>query len=959
MGAASEELPGRRTELTALRRLTAAGGTAFAVVTGEPGIGKSRLLSACAALAERAGAAPVLCGRATEPEHSVPWALVLDALADADAHPELAAHAEGLRAALTAAGDGTPDGAPVLGTERHRTHRRVRAALERAAAHRGLVLLLDDVHWADTASVELIDYLVRHPPRAVAVVLAARSGRLPAALARSLATCTAPVTRLPLRPLSPDDADALLPGRPPAYRRRLYEISRGNPLYLEILDQLPERTVGRLQATGHTLSRDGQDTGLDTLIARELDSLPPAARATAQAASVADDPLDAALVAAVAELPEAEVRAALDELVVRDVLRVTDGDLTFRHPLVRAAAYRLAGPAWRAAAHRRAARELARRGAPLSHRAEHMRHGVRPGDAEGAELLAAAARESLETAPATAVRWLRAALHALPGPAAPHGADHPGDHGAEHRAELRMALAKALTVSGRLEEARAILHELVTGPTPHRHHALEWLASAERALGRLAEARALLSGELARTTDDSTQARAALLVELAATDMLRGEWHSGAEQATAALRLARRAGPGTRAGIAVVATTLLALAELYRCRFDRGRALLAEARRGADALTDVQLRDDVGLVAPLAWGEFLVDEHTDALRHVERGLRVARRYGRSHVVPQLCVVRSVVHASLGQTPQALADAEDGEEIARHFGSAELRTFVLAVKSRPLLWQEGPGAAVPLMSALAGEAQDGPGLRSVWWRNIADHSLAEVHFFLGDPRACRDLLAGRLTADPVGLGPHAPSVYALRSQAEAACGDVAGGWQWWERAAAVAANGAPRAQAGSVARAEAALHLAEGHLTRAREAAFTALDHFRAAELPVGEGFTRTLAAGILMRAGDPAAAREQLGLAKDLFTACGSPWLTTWVGLEQRRLSARLPRTGGQDRLSAREREIAELVAQGLTTPQIAARLFLSPRTVETHLSRIFGKLGVAGRAALARRVAEGALGDD
>ncbi|MET7331088.1 LuxR C-terminal-related transcriptional regulator [Nonomuraea sp. NPDC005650] len=91
------------------------------------------------------------------------------------------------------------------------------------------------------------------------------------------------------------------------------------------------------------------------------------------------------------------------------------------------------------------------------------------------------------------------------------------------------------------------------------------------------------------------------------------------------------------------------------------------------------------------------------------------------------------------------------------------------------------------------------------------------------------------------------------------------------------------------------------------------------------------------------------GQAKELFLSCGAPWLAAQVGVEQRRMAAHRPGAGGS--LSEREREIAELVAYGLTNREIGERLFLSPRTVETHLASVFRKLGVKTRAALVHRL--------
>ncbi|WP_309232023.1 LuxR C-terminal-related transcriptional regulator [Micromonospora tarensis] len=515
----------------------------------------------------------------------------------------------------------------------------------------------------------------------------------------------------------------------------------------------------------------------------------------------------------------------------------------------------------------------------------------------------------------------------------------------ERRAELSLLLANALIRTGQLGETREILHSLVAGDSTLRYRAVELLAVTERAVGQLAEARALLGAALVQADVDGSDARAGLLVEFAATEMLQGNWRAGAERASQAVALA---GTGTRPGIPAAATTLLALSELYQCRFSRGYALLEEARLGVDALTDVQLRDDLGMVAALAWAEFLVDQHHDALRHVERGLRMARSYGRTaHEVSQLYLVRSIVHARTGQAALALADVEDGEETAQHIDSPELRAFTLALKSRPLLWQQGADAALPILAELRQQRS----IRSAWWRGIADQHHAEVLYFVNQIGACRDLLAERVSAEPAGLGPYAPSVYALRSQAEVACGDLAAGWEWYERAVAVAETGAPPAQFGCVARNQAVLYAAEGRYAQARAAGMNAVEQFEAVRLPLGEGLARTVVADILARSGDQAAARDQLGRAREAFDGCGAPWLSNWVGREQRRTGARQPREADRDRLSGREREIAELVAQGLTSPQIAGQLFLSPRTVESHLNRIFAKLGVSSRAAVARMV--------
>ncbi|MEV1238993.1 AAA family ATPase [Nonomuraea sp. NPDC049750] len=898
----------------------------FVLLTGEPGIGKTRMLGAFADLARERGIMAI-AGRATEFERSAPYGIVQDALADAHQHPDLAGHLDGLRALLSRE-SGTGD---LAGLDRHRRFREMRQGVERMGESSTLVVLMDDVQWADDASVEVIDYHIRHPPNTSAViVLACRTGELPRGLVRSLTSAN--VVNLSLGPLPAAEADTMLAGQPSRPgkrqlsrpgRRRLYERSGGNPLFLEILATLPDIQAADLAEVTGALTEVTRTDALDRLIVAELAGLDPDRQLVAQAAAVAGDDVDVAFVAAVSGLDPRTVESALDELVRRRVLGTAGRALVFRHPLVRAAAYQLAGPSWRRAAHRRAAEHLLSRGASDVRRAVHMEHAIGVGDADGAALLVSAAGAVSVNAPATAARWFRAALEASPADATP---------------ELRMSLAAALAVSGRLEEARGLLDELVREGDGSRDRAVGLLSAMQRSLGRLEEARALLTGELARVDDSA--GRPPLLVELAAIDLLQGQWDSAADNAAQALDQSNQARSGTSAS----AVTLLAVAELYRCHFPDGYRLLARAKTLMDALTDRELCDDLGFVAPLAWGEFIVDHHDDALRHLARGLQVARDHGRDNVVPLLHAARAMVRSALGEIEAALADAEEAEEIARHLGSAEMLAFAHVVKSRPLLWQAGPEAAVPLVEGVL----HGPGMRSAWWRTIADDVVSEVLMAVGRTEDCRRFLAARVGGDPSGLGPGAASVFARRARAEAACGDLTAAGQWYERAVAVVASGAPPARSADVEAARAALAMAADRPHEADASARAAVACLVTARLPVGEGFARMLLAEVSADAGDVRTAQEQLGQAKALFTRVGAPWPAAQAGRRQRGAAAH----GAGGRLSEREREIVELVGEGLTNRQIGERLYLSPRTVETHLARVFRKLGVNTRAALVRRSA-------
>ena len=141
----------------------------------------------------------------------------------------------------------------------------MRRLLEELADPHGLVLILDDVHWADNASVELLDHLVRHPPRGpVLVAIAYRPAQAPVRLAALLASAAAHGRQVPVGPLTFAEAEELLgPGLSRPRCQALHKASGGNPFYLEALARMD--TDAQLTAG----SADGSE-------------LPPAVRAALQ-----------------------------------------------------------------------------------------------------------------------------------------------------------------------------------------------------------------------------------------------------------------------------------------------------------------------------------------------------------------------------------------------------------------------------------------------------------------------------------------------------------------------------------------------------------------------------------------------------------------------------------------------------------------------------------------------------
>ncbi len=291
-------------ELAAALDVVAGGGSQTLQVLGEPGIGKSRLLAELCDMAEDRDLL-VLAGRVGEFETELPFGVLLNVLDDYLSSldrdrlvaldqrlPELASVFPAF--AGVAAGRAGP-----LHAERYRTYRAVRALLEELARPGPVVLVLDDLHWSDRASAELVAHLSAHPPvGGVLVALAFRPAQTDAQLGATLAAVAREpgCRRLELGPLSLEQARCLLAAGAAGVEDHLYRESGGNPFYLEqlargagALDISPGDAPGSTDAIVPEAVR--------AALAGELASLSHGARAVLQGASVVGDPFDADLAA--------------------------------------------------------------------------------------------------------------------------------------------------------------------------------------------------------------------------------------------------------------------------------------------------------------------------------------------------------------------------------------------------------------------------------------------------------------------------------------------------------------------------------------------------------------------------------------------------------------------------------------------------------------------------------------
>jgi DNA-binding CsgD family transcriptional regulator len=946
-------LVGRRAELAVLERALGEverGGARALGLRGEPGIGKSRLLAELAEGARQRGLL-VLEGRAAELERDLPFALLAEAL-EPLVEGGLSQAVRGLErerlgelaAVLPVVGSLTEvEAAPASG-ERHRLARAVRTLLERLAVERPLALLLDDVHWADPASADVLALLLHRPPRGgVLLALAVRPGRAPeaeGALAAAQRNGTAEVVEL--GPLSPEAAGELVPGAGRAARERLYRESGGNPFYLQELAR-----VGHFDAEGaDRAGLLGVPRAVQAALIGELAALSDAARRVLEGAAVAGDPFEPELAAVAADVDEEVALASLDELLDADLVRATEQPrrFRFRHPLVRRAVYEEAGGGWRLAAHARAAEALEARGASPAQRAHHVERAARPADLAAVELLVAAAEEAAAAAPATAAGWYEAALRLLP-----DEAEH-----AERRLGLLGAQGQALAFAGRPVEARDVLRRVLALLPPEaageRVKVAEALADLEALwLDDREEARRLLHAEREAVGDAAPGLAAALTFAMARERAACGD-HDGAEALAEQARADARAA-GDRVLEAAVAVTVADAAHC-RLRSDDPAALEAVNRKiggaGAlvDALPDEQLAERLQMLVWLFTARYFTGSLPAAREAVERGLVVARRAGQGLLAPAFRACVGMCDWEMGRPDTAEEAQEEALENALVSGNTHLAFWASVV----LGWIALGRGRVEAALAHGQAAWDHVGVVPY---SQAGYNLADARLAAADPHGAAAALEafgwvnpGLWTLDRLRATDVAVRVLLALGRVEQAA-DLA-------RRAPAEGGGRRTGVFGAViAHAHASVLLAQDAAAEAAGVALAGAAEGDNGLAPLWAGRCRTLAGEALAACGRGEEARAELRRAAAELEAC-TAWGYRDAALrvlrrlgDRPRPAASTGRATGHDRLaplSPREREVALLVGQGHTNAQIAAQLQLSERTVEKHVSSLLAKLELSSR---------------
>jgi ATP/maltotriose-dependent transcriptional regulator MalT len=961
MATVAEQLVGRVDEVDALNRAVsglADSGAGTLVVLGEPGIGKTRMLLELAARADEQGQI-VLSGSASELESDLPFWVFVDALDEYVVALEprrLESLEDDVRAELgrllPSMSEYASAGEVAIQDERYRAHRAIRELLERLAATKPLVLILDDVHWADSASIELIGALLRRPPSAaVLLTVAARPRQLPPRLAAAIerARRGGSLTQLELDGLAREDAALLLGDKLDEDAAKvLYEESGGNPFFLEQLARAPRQAAR--SASGAPLSLAGIEvpTAVVAALTEELGLLPPPTRAFLNGAAVAGDPFEPELAGAASEVDEDASVHALDELLSRDLVRPTDVPrrFRFRHPLVRRAVYDAAPGGWRLGAHERCAAALAARGASPAARAHHVEHSARPGDLEAFAVLRDAGLASTLRAPASAARWFGAALRLLPDSAP-----------MEERGALLMARGGALAATGRLAEARADLLATL-GLVPSTADALRVklivaCAGVEHLLGRHEEARRRLEDALEQLPDPVGPEAVALMVELAIDGLFQAEFDSMRDFAERAVKAAEPVGDD---GLTATARGVLTLACAFTGAIEEAERHRSRAAAIVDAMRDDELAGRIDAAAHLAAAEIYLDRYFEAAVHAERALAVGRATG--ILFPTLVPTIGTAYFMRGRLADAAEVLDGGVEAARLADIVQAKGWSLFNRSMAAHFTGEVEAAIDMaeeallltrqldQSFVSGWA--GVALAAALSRNGEHARAVEVALSSAGgeelpiiPGGWRAFAQELLTRSYLGLGRREDAERTLATavlDGEAGALPMARAWR---------------------SRAEAELALDAGDAATAAELALASAEAAQSAGVVVEAALSRTLAGRALAAAGRTDEATDELQRAADDLDGCGAVRYRDATERELRKLGKvvhRRTRKAGSagealSELSERELEVARLVVDRKTNREIAGELFVSLKTVEAHMRNLFRKLGVSSRIEVARTV--------
>jgi ATP/maltotriose-dependent transcriptional regulator MalT len=400
--------------------------------------------------------------------------------------------------------------------------------------------------------------------------------------------------------------------------------------------------------------------------------------------------------------------------------------------------------------------------------------------------------------------------------------------------------------------------------------------------------------------------------------------------------------------------TGLALAAVFSGATTEAATACSEAAAVVDRMSDEKIAGSADpMIARLAGAELLVDRHADAARHAERALAAARALGSGQHLPVLFWT-GIVRTALGQLAEATSLLDEAVEAARSSGNPAMLGWMLLARSTTA------GACGEADVALATARESVAVLRgpirtlpAAWSALTLAAAVATT-----DPATAERTLEAACGPELGGLPqPFRPAAFALLTRCRLALDRPAVDAVAAARRCAEESGLASARAAADTADAALALHRAQPR--RATELARAAADAAGSVGLVVEAASARELSGRALAEAGATEQAIAELRRAAGEFEQCGAPRRVAAVEHQLRALGDRgrhrrsRPGTGtaGMGSLTGRELQVARLIVDRRTNAEIGAELFLSGKTVETHIHNVFRKLDVASRVEIARAV--------
>ena len=912
MATTAADVVGREDELAAISDFLEADGSPCAVVVeGEPGIGKTTVWLAAIEQAEARGLR-VLRARPAESESRLAFSSLADLLGPVleDVLGELPPpQRRALDAALL-----IDDGARA---DRRAVGAGLLSALRALAAQKRVVVAIDDSQWLDPSSAAALQFALRRlRGEPVALVTARRpdgAGELEQAFPpeRVLCVSVGPLEFLALNAVLHARLETTLP-RP--LLRRLHQLSGGNPFFALELAQSPDALgSGTLPPT------------LDALVRGRMTALP-------------EDAQLALLVAAAASQPSVELvenavgsPGTLAAAEAEGIVELDHGSIRFTHPLLASGAYSAAEPARRREAHRLLG-GLVR---DPEERARHLAAGATgPDEKVGAALEAAATRARARGAPAAAAELSEEAAQLTP----PEG-----------EADRRRRLADAGYYhfeSGDSRRALVLLEELAAqlSAGPERASVLTRLARVRSYSDDLGAATELFLQAAAEAGDD--RALLARAHEGAAAQLFRQRRRldESVEHAQRAAELAR--GLGDDALLALALSSQL-LAEATLGRLEAPETLEAALALQPEVENERILGQPVfaAAIARMWWEEPGGVKPTSE-QLIDRG----RAAGDEGSLAYVYVMLAQAECLLGDFEQGWRNAEAAREIAEQAGQEAVGGYARAMQA---LADAHRGREQEAREAAARALELGRTTELTPVTQFAGSALGLLELSLGRPAEAAEHLAplvelarAERICEP-GLTRYVPDQ--VDALVELGRLDEAGELLDWYEGNAVRLG--RRGATASSRRCRGLLAAARGALDEALADFQAALVDHDAVPLPFDRARTLLFYGAALRRAKRKADARDRLEESAAAFEELSATAFAERARAELARIGGRRRSEGG---LTATERQIAGLVAEGRSNKEVAAALFVTVKTVEANLSRVYAKLGLRSRADLARHIAAG-----